>query len=685
MVVRMASLSNLDIQNLKGVGERRAGLFRKLGAPTVGALLRFYPRAYEDWGHPVPIAAAPFGEICVIRATVVRAPVEHRIRKGMTLYKLTVTDGETDLEVTLFNNPFGARALQQGKAFLFRGKAEGTLTRRTMSSPVFLPEEQATGIRAVDPQTEGLSLRMISSAVEQALSMLPESVRDPLPPSLCKEYGLCPLRDAIVQVHQPSGFEALKEARRRLAFEELLELQLGLFAAKSGARGCAGFTVQRDCSEEFFARLPFCPTGAQRRAVHEAMEDLCGERPMSRLIQGDVGSGKTAVAAALCYTVAKNGGQCALMAPTEILAAQHFRTLSALLEPAGISCVLLTGSLSAEEKRLCCGRLESGEAAVAIGTHALLSDPVHFQRLGLVITDEQHRFGVAQRAALAHKGNHPHLLVMSATPIPRTLALMIYGDLDVSVLDELPPGRQKVDTFLVDSKKRERAFAFLRRHLQQGEQAYVVCPLVEESEQAPALKSAQAYCAELSQGMLNGCCVGLLHGRMKAQEKDTVMRRFAAGELQVLVSTTVIEVGVDVPNATVLVVENAERFGLSQLHQLRGRVGRGSQKSCCILISDAKNEETLQRLRVMTETGDGFRIAEEDLRLRGPGDFFGARQHGLPALQVADLQADMQLLRQAQQAAQDIVQRDPELALPEHRLLRAQVQRMFAQHGPALN
>ena len=685
MVAQMASLSSLDIQNLKGVGERRAELFRKLGAPTVGALLRFYPRAYEDWSRPVSIAAAPFGEICVIRATVVRAPVEHRIRKGMTLYKLTVTDGETDLEVTLFNNPFGAQALRQGKTFLFRGRAEGTLTRRTMSSPAFLPEEQTTGIRAVYPQTEGLSLRMITSAVEQALGLLPESVRDPLPQPLCKQYGLCPLRDAIVQVHRPSDFEALQEARRRLAFEELLELQLGLFAAKSGVRGCAGFTVLRDCSEEFFARLPFCPTQAQRRAVHEATEDLCGGRPMSRLIQGDVGSGKTAVAAALCYTVAKNGGQCALMAPTEILAAQHFRTLSALLEPAGISCTLLTGSLSAEEKRLRCDKLESGKAAVAVGTHALLSNPVHFQRLGLVITDEQHRFGVVQRAALAQKGNHPHLLVMSATPIPRTLALMIYGDLDVSVLDELPPGRQKIDTFLIGGEKRERAFAFLRRHLQQGEQAYVVCPLVEESEQAPALKSAQAYCAELSQGMLQGCRVGLLHGRMKAQEKDDVMRRFAAGELQALVSTTVIEVGVDVPNATVLVVENAERFGLSQLHQLRGRVGRSSQKSCCILISDAKNEETLQRLRVMTETGDGFRIAEEDLRLRGPGDFFGARQHGLPALQVADLQADLQLLRQAQQAAQEIVQRDPELALPEHRLLRAQVRRMFEQQGSALN
>ncbi|MDD6174633.1 MAG: ATP-dependent DNA helicase RecG, partial [Firmicutes bacterium] len=596
-----------------------------------------------------------------------------------------VTDGETDLAVTLFNNPFAAQALQQGKTFLFRGRAEGTLTHRTMSSPVFLPEDQAEEIRAVYPQTEGLSQRMIASAVRQALSLLPESVRDPLPQPLREQYDLCPLRNAIVQIHQPSSPELLQQARRRLAFEELLELQLGLFAAKSGVRGSAGFTVLQDCSEEFFALLPFEPTGAQRRAVREAMEDLRSGRPMNRLIQGDVGSGKTAVAAALCYTVAKNGGQCALMAPTEILAAQHFRTLSALLEPAGVSCALLTGSLSAEEKRRCCSGLESGSTAVAVGTHALLSGPVHFQRLGLVVTDEQHRFGVAQRAALAQKGDHPHLLVMSATPIPRTLALMIYGDLDVSVLDELPPGRRKIDTFLIGGEKRERAFAFLRSHLQQGEQAYVVCPLVEESELSPTLKAAQEYCAELSAGMLQGCRVGLLHGRLKPQEKDDVMRRFAAGELQVIVSTTVIEVGVDVPNATVLIVENAERFGLSQLHQLRGRVGRGSKKSCCILISDAKNEETLERLHVMTQTGNGFRIAEEDLRLRGPGDFFGARQHGLPALSVADLQADLQLLHQAQQAAQAIMKRDPELALPEHRLLYAQVRRMFEKQGTVLN
>ncbi len=681
----MASLSNLDIRTLKGVGERRAELFRKLGAPTVGALLRFYPRAYEDWSHPVSIAAAPFGEVCVIRASVVRAPVEQRIRKGMTLYKLTVTDGETDLAVTLFNNKFAAQILQEGKTFFFRGKAEGTLTHRTMSSPAFLPEERMTEIRAIYPQTEGLSVGIISNAVGQALRLLPPQVRDPLPEQLRAHYELCPLRQAICEVHQPSSQAKLQDARRRLAFEELLVLQLGLFAAKSGVRGCAGFTVKRDCSEEFFSVLPFKPTSAQRRAVHEAMADLCSGRPMSRLIQGDVGSGKTAVAAALCDTVAKNGGQCALMAPTEILAAQHFRTLSTLLEPVGIHCTLLTGALSASEKRAACEGLESGKFSVAVGTHALLSDPVKFHSLGLVITDEQHRFGVAQRAALAQKGDHPHLLVMSATPIPRTLALMIYGDLDVSVLDELPPGRQKIDTFLISSSKRARAFGFLREHLQRGQQAYVVCPLVEESDVSPTLKSAREYCEELSEGMLAGCRVGLLHGKMKPREKDNVMQRFAAGELQVLVSTTVIEVGVDVPNATVLVVENAERFGLSQLHQLRGRVGRGKEKSSCILISDTKNAETLARLHVMTQTGDGFRIAEEDLRLRGPGDFFGARQHGLPTLQVADLQADMQLLNQAQQAAKKITAQDPELQLPEHRLLRAQVHRMFGEHGASLN
>lgn len=682
----MASLFHVDIRSLKGVGEKRAGLFQKLGAPTVGALLRLYPRAYEDWSPVDSIACAPFDTPCAIRAAVVRAPAEHRIRQGLTLYKLRVTDGASDMDITLFNNKFGAQQLVSGEEFIFYGRVSGTLLRRQMSSPAFARAEGCGRIRPIYPLTEGLTNRMVENAVRQALLMLPDQPRDPLPPSLREEAGLCGLAFAIHEIHFPSSDEALAQARKRLAFEELFTLALGMFLLKRRSRHETGLSIQRDVSEDFLSLLPFAPTGAQRRAVKEAMADMRSDRPMNRLLQGDVGSGKTAVAAALCYCAAKNSMQCALMAPTEILAEQHYRTLRRLFAGTGLRCELLTGSQPAAHKRDCLERLARGEIDVLAGTHALISDSVVFSRLGLVIADEQHRFGVAQRAALAGKGERPHLLVMSATPIPRTLALMIYGDLDVSVLDELPPGRQEIDTFLIDGAKRERAFAFIRRHLDAGRQAYIVCPLVEEAEEPSPLKSAQSYFFQLQKGAFHGYRIGLLHGRMKAKEKEAVMSAFSAGELSLLVATTVIEVGVDVPNAVVMAVENAERFGLSQLHQLRGRVGRGKEKSSCILISDTKSPDTLRRLQVMTQTGDGFRIADEDLKLRGPGDFFGSRQHGLPPLRVADLQADLGLLKQAQSAAQELLRGDPQLSAPLHRGLALEVNRLFCFMGEqALN
>ncbi len=675
----MASLFNMDIKTLKGVGEKRAALFHKLGVDTVGALLRLYPRTYEDWSTPVSIGSAPLNEVVVVRGTVLSAPREQRIRKGMTLYKTQVTDGVQDMTLTYFNNPYVQTMLREGETYRFRGKMTGTFTRREMTAPDFAPDEGCAPIVPVYPQTVGLSSRQIGSAVRSAFQLLPELLRDPLPDSMRQSHQLCQLRFALENVHFPGSMELLQIARRRLVFEELLVLQLGLLSIKSRSRVENRLRLERDDSEAFYRLLPFVPTNAQKRAVSEAMADMMGQAPMSRLIQGDVGSGKTAVAAALCYCVIQNGMQAALMAPTEVLARQHERSLSGMLSQAGIQTALLTGSMTAKQKRLVKEGLASGEIQLVIGTHALLTEEVTFQRLGLVVTDEQHRFGVAQRAALAQKGENPHLLVMSATPIPRTLALMIFGDLDISILDELPPGRQKIETFAITSDKRERAFGYVKKHLDRGLQGYMICPLIEEG--VSDMASVTEYREMLEQGAFSQYRIGVLHGRMKPREKDAVMAQFSAGELDLLVSTTVVEVGVDVPNAVIILIENAERYGLSQLHQLRGRVGRGTEKSTCILVSDAQNPEALARLRVMCQTSDGFRIADEDLKLRGPGDFFGSRQHGLPQLSIADMAQDVQVLKTAQKEAQRILREDPELEQPEHRGLRGERRQLFEKVG----
>lgn len=675
----MASLFNMDIKTLKGVGEKRAALFHKLGVDTVGALLRLYPRTYEDWSTPVSIGSAPLNEVVVVRGTVLSAPREQRIRKGMTLYKTQVTDGVQDMTLTYFNNPYVQTMLREGETYRFRGKMTGTFTRREMTAPDFAPDEGCAPIVPVYPQTVGLSSRQIGSAVRSAFQLLPELLRDPLPDSMRQSHQLCQLRFALENVHFPGSMELLQIARRRLVFEELLVLQLGLLSIKSRSRVENRLRLERDDSEAFYRLLPFVPTNAQKRAVSEAMADMMGQAPMSRLIQGDVGSGKTAVAAALCYCVIQNGMQAALMAPTEVLARQHEKSLSGMLSQAGIQTALLTGSMTAKQKRLVKEGLASGEIQLVIGTHALLTEEVTFQRLGLVVTDEQHRFGVAQRAALAQKGENPHLLVMSATPIPRTLALMIFGDLDISILDELPPGRQKIETFAITSDKRERAFGYVKKHLDRGLQGYMICPLIEEG--VSDMASVTEYREMLEQGAFSRYRIGVLHGRMKPREKDAVMAQFSAGELDLLVSTTVVEVGVDVPNAVIILIENAERYGLSQLHQLRGRVGRGTEKSTCILVSDAQNPEALARLRVMCQTSDGFRIADEDLKLRGPGDFFGSRQHGLPQLSIADMAQDIQVLKTAQKEAQRILREDPELEQPEHRGLRGERRQLFEKVG----
>lgn len=674
----MPSLFAKPITELKGVGTKRAELFKKLGAPTAGALLRLYPRAYEDWSNPCAAAEAPLDTPCTVRATVETVGGAVFARSGVMLIKARAADPAGDvLDLVFFNNPYIPRLLRAGQTYLFHGKVTRNRGQRQMVSPLFAEIGKAPGLRPIYPQTKGLTSRMIEAAVAEALALLPDVIRDPIPAPLRMEYGLCELRYALENIHRPPDPESMAVARRRLAFEELLILQLGMLTLKHRDREKSGCVIQTDYTAEFWDLLPFAPTGAQRRAATEAVRDMCSGWPMNRLVQGDVGSGKTAVAAACCHTAIRNGLQAVLMAPTDILARQHFASLSGMLAPTGIAVGLLTGSLKPKEKAAVKSKLLDGEIQLLIGTHAVLTADVQFQNLGLVITDEQHRFGVRQRTALAEKGKGVHVLVMSATPIPRTLALMIYGDLDISVIDELPPGRQPIETYCTDSAKRGRALRFLQKHVHAGQQCYVICPAIEGGSDRA---SVGEYAGKL-QRALPDCRIGTLHGRMKPKEKDAVMADFAAGNLDILVSTTVVEVGVDVPNATVILIENAEQYGLSQLHQLRGRVGRGKNQSYCILVTDAQNDNARARMQAMCETNDGFLIAERDLKLRGPGDFFGSRQHGLPALKIADLNNDMAVLHDAQAVAKRILHEDPTLDAENHRGLRAEVRQLFAEVG----
>ena len=666
---------NADIQYLKGVGARRAAQLAKLGVHTLRDLLTFYPRTYEDWSRIVPIAQAPNDTTVCIRAIVGGPCREHRIRKGMTLYKTEITDGESLLEVTFFNSKYAAEKLEQGKEYLFFGRITGKGYYRSLNAPEYVPVEAAGGgLRPIYPQTEGLNSRAIEKLVRQGFAVC-EDAPDPLPEEIRSAYCLMPQRTAWETVHFPPGEDLLSEARRRLIFEELFLLELGLMRLKSKTRRSTGVVLSKDETPAFAALLPFTLTGAQQRAIADCTADMMRPVPMNRLLQGDVGSGKTAVAAALIYNCACNGYQSALMAPTEVLAMQHFSTFSALFANTPVRLALLTGATPAAEKRRIKAALSAGELDFVVGTHALIQKDVQFASLALAVTDEQHRFGVHQRSLLSAKGDSPHTLVMSATPIPRTLALIIYGDLDLSILDEMPRGRQPVATYLIDSEKRERAYGYVKKHLIEGRQGYIVCPLVEESEESDALAAAQEVYASLAEGFFRGFRVGLLHGKMKSAEKRAVMERFAAGEVQLLVATTVIEVGIDVPNAVIMVIENAERFGLSQLHQLRGRIGRGSEKSTCILISDHSDTE---RLQIMTETNDGFRIADADLKLRGPGDFFGARQHGLPALKIANMMTDGAVIRETYAAAEALLKKDPALQDEKYAPLRQAVNAMFA-------
>lgn len=669
----MATMTD-NIQYMKGVGEKRALLLRKLGIDTVGALLRFYPRSYEDWSHITPIVnARGAGAVC-IRARVTAPVKEHRIRKNMVLYKFTAADSSGSMQVTIFNSKYEAAKIQLGCEYLFYGKINPDSFYFDMSAPR-IKNVSEKGIIPVYPLTAGMSGAGIAKLVKTALSSC--RLDEFLPEKILNENKLCSFEYAIRNIHFPESNEALEMARRRLVFEELFLLQAGLLMIKNVNRGKTPCVMKRDETAEFISSLPFSMTGGQLRSVKECVADMAADRPMSRLVQGDVGSGKTAVAAAVAYNAVKNGFQAALMAPTEILAEQHFKTFSTFFEGTGMNCELLTGSLSKKRKDDVRARLQNGEIDIIIGTHALLSDNVLFNSLGLVITDEQHRFGVAQRSALSDKGKSPHVLVMSATPIPRTLAMIMYGDLDISIIDEYPKGRQQIETYSVTSSYHERVYNYIKKHIDEGRQGYIVCPLVEEGEENTGLISAEEYAQKLSSGEFKNYRLGLLHGKMKTAEKEKVMRAYSDGEIDLLIATTVIEVGIDVPNAAIMVIENAERFGLSQLHQLRGRIGRGQYKSTCIFISDG-GVKAKERLDIMCRTMDGFKIADEDLRLRGPGDFLGNRQHGLPELHIADLLSDLDTLRLAGRQAAELISHDPTLSRQENRAFRAEVSALLS-------
>ena len=682
----MAKLSD-PVTLLKGVGQARARQLANLNIFTLEDLICHFPRGYEDRTRLVNIEKLEPDVPACFRAMVMNTPRTAHVRKGLDVTKVTVSDTTGRLNLTFFNSQYAAQQLQYGSEYIFYGAVSGDFIGYNMTNPTFEPVDapavNTRRVMPIYPLTAGLSNGVLLRLVQQALAIC-DAPAEILPEEVRREYDILPAQQAYTAIHQPKSMEEAEQAKKRLIFEEFFVFSAGLSLMRQNRREKKAEVYENLDLQPFYQELPFSLTGAQRRAVEEILKDFQKGTPMNRLVQGDVGSGKTMVAAAAACCAARNGRQVALMAPTEILAEQHFASLSKLFVPLQISVGLLTGSMSVKEKKLVRQQLEEGTLQVVVGTHALLTDATRFQNLGLVIADEQHRFGVAQRSRLSGKGEDPHLLVMSATPIPRTLALLMYGDLDVSILDELPPGRETVDTFLVNESYRPRINAFIRKQVSQGNQCFVVCPAVEENQEL-GVKAAAAWAETLQQTVFPDLRITLLHGQMKGSEKEAAMAAFARGEADVMVATTVIEVGVDVPNATLMVIEDADRFGLSQLHQLRGRVGRGRAKSYCILTSHNRNPETLERLKALCKTTDGFRIAEEDLKLRGPGDFFGSRQSGLPAFRVADLSCDLKTLKDAQGASARWIDTAGTSDAPEARALRQRIGQLFQRWEGTMN
>ena len=668
-----------SVTSLKGVGPKKAEALKKLGISTMEDLVFFLPRSYEDRRNRVDISDAAEDQNSVVTGEV-KLVVNDRYRGGRKqMLRLLVEDGTGSMEVVFFNAKYLQHSFRTGRKYTFFGKVTRNFGKMQMIHPEFSDADgMEDGILPVYPLTKGISqreMRTWQKSLKRAYSM----AEDILSSEAVERNRLCSLSYALENVHFPQEKQKLLEAKYRLIFDELLILQTGLFMARQnvtdGRNGIA-FSPEADTGR-YIESLPYPLTGAQQRCVEEIERDLESSTAMNRLVQGDVGCGKTAVAEIAMYKAVKSGYQAVLMAPTEILAAQHFDGISRAFEAHGIRTAFLTGSLKAAQKREVLEQIATGEAQVIIGTHAVIQPDVDFSRLGLVITDEQHRFGVRQRVKLREKGENPNVLVMTATPIPRTLSVILYGDLDVSIIDELPPGRQQTVTRCIKSEKRGECYDFVEQQLKQGRQAYVVTPLIEESETLDA-KSAEQVAAELKK-RFRGYSVELIHGAMSQDEKDRIMESFSRGETDVLVATVVIEVGINVPNATVIVIENSERFGLAQLHQLRGRVGRGSHRSYCFLILDGGSEIAEKRGQIMEASSDGFFIAEEDLKLRGPGEIFGTRQHGLPDLAITDLSKHMKILEQAKEEAKAMLADDPALDAPEHSALRRRITKLFGE------
>lgn len=669
---------NSDITYIKGVGPKRAETLRRLGINTVNDMLCYYPRAYVDMANTVPISDITDGQPVSVRATVTTdVSVKRAGSKGkLSVYSFLATDGKDTMKITLFNRKYAAESIVRGKEYIFYGKGEAIGLFKTVKNPVIENADNAA-VFPVYPLSANVTQKTLRSCARSALDSCLSEIKETLPEKILEKYGLLPLQEAYEKIHFPSDLSQAQQARRRFVTEELLNFILGLGVLKRKNRKRVSFPLDFSVDMSvFYNALPYKLTGAQNKVISECIGDMKKASAMARLVQGDVGSGKTAVAAACMYYTAMCGRQSALMAPTEVLAVQHFGSLSPFFEKLGIKTALLTGSTGAAERKRIKEGMQSGEISILIGTHALIQKDVAFSCLSLVIVDEQHRFGVNQRNMLTQKGENPHTLIMSATPIPRTMALIVYGDLDVSVIDELPAGRVKISSFVVNSSYREKMYEYLREQVLNGRQAYVVCPLIEESDESE-VASVVEFSEQLAEKYLRYINIAYLHGKMPPKEKDDVLKRFASGEISVLVSTTVIEVGINVPNATVMVIENAEKFGLSQLHQLRGRVGRGSKKSWCFLVSDMQGP-TLERLENFCKTTDGFEISKQDLSLRGPGDLFGSRQHGLAGLKLASL-ADMRSLTDAQNIASEITAKKDWYSLPEYAGIAEEVVRLFGK------
>lgn len=663
---------NSPITELKNVGEQRAKKLAKLQILTLGDLLTHYPRDYKDRSRLVKIAELSETEENTFVARVRREGVSSR-RGKLTLTHVQVYDDTGEIPLVWYNQLYMKTALQKDEAYLFTGRIQTKYGRREIASPEYekIGDSFAGGkIVPVYPASDGLSQKMFRAYLLDALELVKGQLPENLPLWLRKQYCLAERNFAIQNIHFPMTEEAFYDARRRLVFEELFFMQSALLSLKQrmSQKGEGVRMGQEDALQTFQNVLPFAMTHAQKKVLSEIQKDMTSGTVMNRLVQGDVGSGKTAVAMAVAYWTIQNGYQAVMMAPTEVLAEQHTQSFTELFAPLGIRVVCLTGSMTAKEKRMALAEIAEGSAQMIVGTHAVIQKGVTYHKVGLVVTDEQHRFGVRQRGMLAEKGDHPHVLVMTATPIPRTLALILYGDLDISIIDELPPGRQAIDTIAVNATYHQRIYTFLGKQKAEGRQAYVICPMIEENEKLE-VENVLDYTERL-QEVLPDCRISCVHGKMKPKEKQEIMTAFASGTIDILVSTTVIEVGINVPNATVMLIENAERFGLAQLHQLRGRVGRGAEKSYCILVSDSKTKIARERMQIMTKTTDGFVISEMDLKLRGPGEFFGVRQHGLPEMKIANLYRDLPILQQAQEAAALLMERDPALLQKEHQGIR---------------